>query len=190
VDNKGITWRVYHNYVDAGISEKLAFMPVLDRSIYHTGIDNRYEQGGNVSTVTEIFIPLIPQAQGRPRFARRGNFVSTYDDPKSKSYKHELILFLREQSVACIPADVPISLSVEFFLPRPKSHYDSKGQIKPKALLLEHTKKPDLDNLLKSMKDAAKGYLWHDDSQICRYDKCEKSYCDESPGTLVRVVTR
>jgi hypothetical protein len=48
VADKSITRRVYCNYVDAGISEKLAVMPILDRSIYHTGIDNRYEQGGNV----------------------------------------------------------------------------------------------------------------------------------------------
>ena len=28
-----------------------------------------------------------PVAQGRPRFSRRGNFVTTYDPPKSKAYK-------------------------------------------------------------------------------------------------------
>ena len=33
---------------------------------------------------------IVPVPQGRPRFARRGKFVQTYDPPKSKKFKTEL----------------------------------------------------------------------------------------------------
>jgi len=35
----------------------------------------------------DFFVYGNPVAQGRPRFARRGNFVATYDPKESKSWK-------------------------------------------------------------------------------------------------------
>ncbi|WP_338054164.1 RusA family crossover junction endodeoxyribonuclease [Schleiferilactobacillus perolens] len=42
-----------------------------------------------------IEVPGDPVAQGRPRFARRGKFVSTYDPPKSRAYKQEAAIYVR-----------------------------------------------------------------------------------------------
>jgi len=54
----------------------------------------------------------------------------------------------------------PVKLTAIFFLPRPK-----KLQ-KAKHALADHTKKPDLDKLLRSILDALTGVLWLDDSQV------------------------
>ena len=35
----------------------------------------------------EVVIPGEPIGQGRPRFARRGTFVTAYDPPKSRDWK-------------------------------------------------------------------------------------------------------
>lgn len=50
-----------------------------------------------------------------------------------------------------------VSLAVLFELPRPTSL--------PKRVTA-HTKKPDLDKLARAVKDALKGIVWKDDSQV------------------------
>ena len=62
-------------------------------------------------------------------------------------------------------------------MPIPKSTPKSR-----KAAMLEkiiqHTKKPDLDNLQKAVLDALNGTAWEDDSQIVRIT-AEKKYTDD-----------
>ena len=53
--------------------------------------------------------------------------------------------------------DGPLALKLYFHLPRPKSL--------PKKVR-HHIKKPDADNLCKAIKDACRGILYRDDSQI------------------------
>ena len=62
-----------------------------------------------------------------------------------------------------------MSLEIEFVFARPKSL--------PKRVE-DHVKKPDLDNLIKAFKDAAKGILWHDDSQVVQMT-ARKAYGDK-----------
>jgi Holliday junction resolvase RusA-like endonuclease len=59
----------------------------------------------------------------------------------------------------------------------PKKHYH----------LIEHVKKPDLDNLIKLVKDCCNGIVWHDDSQVVK-EECQKFYSwDSNPQTLIEV---
>lgn len=51
----------------------------------------------------------------------------------------------------------PVRLLVAFYLPRPKTL--------PKRVQ-HNTKKPDLDKLVRSVKDALTQVAWHDDSQV------------------------
>ncbi len=48
---------------------------------------------------------------------------------------------------------------------------------------VQHTKKPDLDNLIKFVKDCANGVLWHDDSQVNNI-QASKLY-SVSPSTVI-----
>jgi len=50
-----------------------------------------------------------------------------------------------------------VSLRVRFYMPRPKSL--------PKRSV-EHVKRPDLDKLVRAVKDSLTGVLWDDDSQV------------------------
>jgi crossover junction endodeoxyribonuclease RusA len=56
----------------------------------------------------------------------------------------------------------PVRLAVEFVLPRPMAMIWRTRKM-PRAL---HAKKPDCENLLKSLQDALTGICWRDDSQI------------------------
>ena len=126
--------------------------------------------------IFEIF--GIPIAQGRAKFYRRGDYVGAYDPKKSKDAKHDF----KSQSLQYKPNKLiteAISLDLIFYLPRPKSL--------PKKVM-KHIKRPDLDNLIKLVKDALTGIFWKDDSQIIMII-AEKKYCpvNETPRTRVEI---
>lgn len=50
-----------------------------------------------------------------------------------------------------------VRLAIVFFLPRPQSL---------PARVKHHIKKPDVDKLVRAVKDALKGVLWNDDAQV------------------------
>jgi len=83
------------------------------------------------------------------------------------------------------PAAIQIRLA--FVMPRPKSHY---GTGKNAATLKRfvpsyHTSKPDLDKLIRCVKDALTGVAWKDDSQVCEV-VADKKY-GETPGVNVEI---
>lgn len=97
----------------------------------------------------------IPRPQGRPRFARIGNFVKTYEQKEDTHYKENVSAQLVAQKPDFLEG--AIGIHVVFHLPRPKTL--------PKKVI-HHIKKPDVDNLMKGLMDACKGILWKDDTQV------------------------
>lgn len=87
-------------------------------------------------------------------------------------------------------ADVPVSMALTFYLPRPPSHYRSGRN----AHLLRAdaprfaTGKPDWDNLSKLVCDALIGLLYHDDAQIVCIAAAGKHWASgtEAPRTVVQ----
>ncbi len=68
----------------------------------------------------------------------------------------------------------------EFKFVRPKSY--------PKSFIYRHTKKPDLDKLIRSVFDGMTDVLYHDDNAIDGVS-AHKSYCvgEEQPGCWITV---
>ena len=64
------------------------------------------------------------------------------------------------------PTKKAVKLLVVFIMPRPKYHYDSKGEIKTKYVAIQHLVKPDVTKLFRCLEDSFKDILWHDDSQV------------------------
>ena len=88
-------------------------------------------------------------------------------DPSSEDKKNFLLKCLAATKPPKV-YDVPLRLVIVFFMPRPKSHYGTgknAGKLKDSAPV-NHTSKPDLDNLIKFVKDALNGKYWTDDSII------------------------
>ncbi len=71
----------------------------------------------------------------------------------------------------------PVILTVMFRMPRPKYHKS--------GIHYPHTKKPDLDNLVKSVKDAMTKSMYQDDSQII-IETVSKIYHDK-PGVDIKL---
>ena len=114
-------------------------------------------------------IPAVPVAEPRKRsrVVRTGGkaFVSHYTPTK-----HPVNAFKASASKAAAeaigrlgPLTGPLKIEIVFVLPR------TAGQIwKTKPMpRMWHSKKPDFDNLEKSVCDALKGIVWIDDSQVC-----------------------
>jgi len=121
-----------------------------------------------------IIIPLIPMAAPRPRFSKFG----TYNDKKYTVYKQALLVSARSQDKSYFNGAT--KLEVTFYMPIPAS----LSKVKQKALNGEfHIKRPDTDNLLKSVKDSLNGIFYKDDSQIC--DVVAKKIYSTHPRTEI-----
>lgn len=99
-----------------------------------------------------------PMPSPRPRFRNAGKFVQTYM-PTSYTKHKEYI----QRQMPKLLIDKSIKLTILFEMPMLKSWSNPQKQRMIKAY---HSKKPDIDNLLKTVLDAANGHLWIDDGQI------------------------
>ena len=134
----------------------------------------------------DFVIPGEPVSQGRPRFATHGGFARAYDPKKSRDAKGVVKLCAQEaiQKAGFVePLTGPIEMMIQFGIALPKSQYRKR---KPVARQWR-TKKPDLDNLMKLVKDACSGVIFLDDNQVVRVI-AEKIQCgqEEAPFTKVR----
>lgn len=111
-----------------------------------------------------ILLEMPPVAKGRPRF---GN-GRTYTPRATRTFEASAKALMRSQFIMQ-PLVGPVSVEIEFVFQRPQ---------RPKHKTA-HIVKPDLDNLIKSVCDAAVGVLFEDDSQVCEV-KARKMYA-ESP---------
>jgi Holliday junction resolvase RusA-like endonuclease len=110
--------------------------------------------------VYKFSVPGNPQAQGRPRFFRRGNIVGTYDPQDSKDYKSRVAFFATESGLKQLEG--PVSVSIDVYLKRPKNRCHKKfatGHIPCFS-------RPDCDNFAKGIFDALNGIAWKDDGQV------------------------
>lgn len=106
----------------------------------------------------------IPQGKGRPRFSSRGGFARTYTPEKTVAAEESI----RLQSIKHRPADpleCSIMLDLVFCMPTLKS-MSKKARALAVASMQSHTKRPDIDNLVKLVMDALNGWFWLDDAQI------------------------
>ena len=110
-------------------------------------------------------IPGEPVAKGRARSFVRNGHVEHYTPEKTAMYENLVKLSAQQAMGGLVPIEGAVALIVRAFMGIPTSWSQKKqraaalGDIKP-------TKRPDLDNIVKSVKDGANGVMWKDDSQV------------------------
>ncbi len=121
-----------------------------------------------------IIIPGKPIAKARPRFARRGKFVKTYNAQETEEGR--VLWHLYEQWKGD-PISGPVVLFMVFSFKRPKSHFGTgrNVEIKKKSAPFYNIKKPDIDNIIKFYCDCMNGIVYEDDRQII-YCRATKAY--------------
>jgi Holliday junction resolvase RusA-like endonuclease len=106
-----------------------------------------------------------PVPKGRPRFARRGKFVSTYSPKTTVDYESKVSESAKLAMGASEPLETPVGAYIYITLPVPASYSKKRteaclsGQEKP-------TKKSDIDNYCKAIFDGMNGIVFVDDSLV------------------------
>ena len=125
--------------------------------------------------IYKITIPQTPIPQPRHRVLKNG---FSFDPAKEKKN------FVRMQMMETIDFKLnqPIEITMLFYMPIPKATSKKK-----KALMIEnkipHTKKPDIDNIIKFYMDAMTGVVIYDDNQI--HSLTAKKLYSDTPRTEI-----
>ena len=110
-------------------------------------------------------VPGTPVGKGRPKFARRGNFVTTYTPEKTANYENLVKVKAEEAMRGRTPIDGAVGVEIVLLITPPASWSQKKkraalaGEVFP-------TSKPDCDNVLKGLMDACNEIVWKDDKQV------------------------
>lgn len=122
-------------------------------------------------------IPGEPVAKGRARstpLMRNGKpvigaggrpIVTQYTPDKTARYENLVKLAAQQAMDGQPPAEGAVALVVQAYMGIPASWSQKKqraaalGEVTP-------TKRPDLDNIVKAIKDGANGVTWRDDAQV------------------------
>lgn len=96
-------------------------------------------------------------------------------------------LAMKAEKQQKVTAGRPVQLTMRFQFKRPKKHMGegkNKGKVKPSAPHF-HTVKPDLDKLVRCVKDALSGIAYDDDNQVVAHSAC-KAY-SEHEGLMLSI---
>ena len=133
------------------------------------------------SLLLDVTIPIAPVPKARPRVTRHG----THTPDRTRNFESLAGWYLRAAmgTAGLARVDRPRLLQLEavFILARPQ-------RLPKNGHRCWHGVRPDLDNLLKALKDAMDKVVMEDDSQIVSLT-AEKWYAssEENPSIIVRL---
>jgi Holliday junction resolvase RusA-like endonuclease len=128
----------------------------------------------------EIVLLGAPRGKERPRGTKDGHF---YTPEKTRSYEAALKYAAGEVMGSRAPLDGPLDVDLRIVFPITAS-WPKRKQADARSGALRPTKKPDADNLMKTL-DALNMVVWIDDAQIVRA-VVEKHYGDR-PGLWITI---
>lgn len=108
-----------------------------------------------------LSIPMVPIPKARARVTRHGTFTPKPTVLAEKTVREYVAHAMYPRKAATCP----VALTCQFLFPIPKSWSKKKRRAALDRQIL-HTQKPDLDNLMKLVKDALNGVAYVDDAQI------------------------
>lgn len=133
--------------------------------------------------IIEFIIPGFTKGKERPRFVRRGNFVSTYTPQATHNYQNIVKNCYLEASGGRL-LDGAVKAEIYTIYEPPKS-ISKKKREKMLSGEIPYTKKPDNDNIAKSILDGLNGVAFKDDSTVNDL-RVQKTY-GENAMCLVRL---
>lgn len=147
--------------------------------------------------VWEFSFVTTPKGQPRMRHYLNKNpnaffKISKFTPDTADAFKLDVKQAAIEAGLKNKLLNCPIKLSVLYQMPRPNSHFTSKGELKKGFASTDHIGKPDLDNIIKATKDALSDiWVWVDDCCVSRYGDIRKLYAppQTAPETTIRIET-
>jgi Holliday junction resolvase RusA-like endonuclease len=106
-----------------------------------------------------------PIGKGRPKFARRGNFVSTYTPTKTRDYETVIKEAAKKAMGSNELLETPVTVAIYITVPIPQSYSKKRTEACLKDIE-RPIKKPDIDNIAKCFLDAMNDIVYKDDTQV------------------------
>jgi Holliday junction resolvase RusA-like endonuclease len=127
-----------------------------------------------------------PVAQGRPRLTTIGGMARAFDPKKSREWKSfikDVALKSMEDAGHTKPLQGPLCARIRFGFALPKSAHRKRRPVGRSW----HTKRPDIDNLIKGIFDACESVIYINDTCIAKVvvDKIE---CAQGEAPFVSVL--
>jgi Holliday junction resolvase RusA-like endonuclease len=97
--------------------------------------------------------------------AMKGAFVSTYTDSDTVANENRIAAIARAAMRGIKPMEAPLEVLIELRMQIPVS-WSKKKRVAASEGKVRATKKPDIDNVVKSILDASNGIVWVDDAQV------------------------
>lgn len=105
-----------------------------------------------------------PQGKGRPRFSTRGGFVKTYTPEKTASYENFVkVCYLNKYKGQKLDGEIIAEIIAYFSIPK---SFSKKKRVQAIEGKIRPTKKPDTDNIAKTILDSLNGIAFEDDKQV------------------------
>lgn len=127
---------------------------------YESRFINRRIRNKGSELVIKFTVPGITVGKARPRVTRHG----TYTPKKTKDYE-QLVQICCRNKYKDKPLEGPIRIDIYFYVLIPKNTSKVRTKAKIEGSILP-TKRPDFDNMTKSITDALNGLAYKDDNQI------------------------
>lgn len=110
---------------------------------------------------SHINIPGKVVGKQRPKFSRQGNFVKTYTPEKTVNYENWVKMCWMNSGQEKMQGNIIAVIVARFMIPQSFSK-KKRNELNEKPC----PKKPDCDNIAKSILDALNGIAYDDDAQI------------------------
>ena len=134
----------------------------------------------------KFIIPGKAQPKQRARTCRNKHTGRSISFTPAETVNYEnLVKFSFINAGGEMVTEGAISLTLTYFMEIPSST-SKKKQALMSLQEIKPTKKPDLDNIVKSIKDGLNKVAWHDDSQVVKLS-AEKLYHPEAPRVVVSI---
>lgn len=139
-----------------------------------------------------FFVAGVPVPKGSAKAFMRpdAKFPIVMQDNREKQKPWaSAISYTAQQSGVKYIERGPVALGVIFYMPRIGTHFGTgknAGVLKHSAPTY-HTAKPDLDKLLRCVKDALTGVAWKDDAQVAVVRELMKIYGEYTPGAIITI---
>lgn len=135
----------------------------------------------------KIIVNIVPKGQMRARHGVVKGFSHTYKHKKQAAQEEALMALLGPYQPK-EPMQGPLLLGVKAFLPIPVSKPKKWKMLALKGIE-RPTKKPDLDNLVKHVKDCLSMLrFWGDDKQVVGYLPHTGKYYSDVPRWELEIV--
>jgi len=127
----------------------------------------------------------IPAPQGSKRHVGMGRMIES--SKALKPWREQIIADALALSITTLHE--PVTVSLVFCFPRPKSHLNKKGELRNTAPI-HKTSKPDIDKLARAVLDSLTLARVLADDALCFSLTCSKRYCiaQEPPGVMITVM--